>query len=349
MKLIYNNLKLIPYEGTGNITPVLDVGSTIDINKYEPARVREFLEKNGDFRLWLKKESQKLNADSVMIYYRSKHIDYDFVTFVGEPNGSLNSSFSDMCGNGICCLSLHIGLNQSAANGTSIYIWAGSVKKTIINQIDNKNNSGKIEVDMNKFQCRKSVLQKFVNLKLFPNIETFSKISLPNLPDFLKEYKFGIGFNGVDIGEPQLVLLVNKNKYEKILNEVIPKKTENFMQNIRMITSSMGPIMTFDKNLFPQGINFNFGVIADDMIYMSTHERNILSSSDICRGQQKNNYICRCNTLSCGTGGAAAANIAFLQGLIEREDIITVHPGGEIKYILNKNTTIMLGSAKKIN
>ena len=113
IKIPYERLKLIEYEATGNKTPVVDLGVIPGIANFDPTLVRQLLERDINFRTWLKINGANHFADSVMLYYQTGSSEYDFVTFVGEPNSSLTSNFSEMCGNGIRSLGLHIILNAN--------------------------------------------------------------------------------------------------------------------------------------------------------------------------------------------------------------------------------------------
>jgi len=351
LRIPFKKLQLISYEGAGNRTPVLDISSMIQLENFNPAIIKLFLEKNRQFRLWLKKEGRKQYADSIMIYYQVNNSEYDYVTFIGEPNASINSSFSEMCGNGIRSLALHIGLKNKLEENQEIKILAGSIKKIKIKSINFLNKNAEIMVNMGKFYSGENFSKKFINRNRLD--ENCMSIKITNIPcDILQNKYFGFGFNGDENnGEPHLVILFTINEFQKVFNDLFREISFNrrtLISSLRLFVVLLGNILTFDTNLFPKGININCGVVYQDKIYLSTHERNILSSRRLCRLSQNIQGICRCNTLACGTGGAAAANIAYRQKYIHTKEIITIHPGGEIIYELKNNTTYMIGPAQKI-
>src|SRR6185369_15209695 len=115
MQIDLKEIELLDYVGAGNRTPVLDISNFVSPGS-NPLRIRAELETNKKFRKWLKEEGLKHRADSVMIFYKSDNSDYDFVTFIGEPNGPVEGPFSEMCGNGIRSLALHVVLNSDSAS-----------------------------------------------------------------------------------------------------------------------------------------------------------------------------------------------------------------------------------------
>lgn len=329
---------MIPYEGAGNRTPVLDISVIPGIAEYAVDDVRRCLERNYEFRSFLQKNGMALQADSVMLFYRKETSEYEYVTFVGEPNASLDSNFSEMCGNGIRALGLHLSL----ITGTNILrIWAGSVKTVSI--LHTKNSTSVVTVDMDMFQTSRKALQRYIAVSHFPNVDNFSSVVLPGY-EFLGHV--GIGFNGMEKGEPHVACIIKKDMFEGLLDGFLIREKDS-MSSLRKLTSCIGAQITFATDLFPQGINFNIGIIENEKIFVATHERNIATSFNSCQAQQKRFGICRCCTLACGTGGAAVANIAVKHGFVKKFFIETKHSGGKIVYDLRDHTTIMRGEARK--
>ncbi len=357
LKLDYSALEFIAYEGAGNKTPVLDLSRVGGISQADPRNVRGYLEEDLRFRLLLQKEGQALQADSVMIYYSVKRDDFDFVTFVGEPNSSLNNHFSQMCGNGIRSLALHIFLEASDRQRRSylkkgIRIWAGGeIKKVVIKNIDPNTQSGVFEVNLGPFQTRVKNLVKYVNPAAFKGATSFASVLFTKpIPDFLKMRRFGIGFNGSLDGQPHLSLVNTVFEYQLLLKNLgIETENADLMASLQRAVCLLGNIFTFNKEVFPFGINFNLAVVDQGIIYMATHEKNLAPSRQSCLSQFQTSGRCKCNTLACGTGGAVTANVAYLQGLISHQEVLTVHQGGEIVYRLHPKGTLMIGSARKVS
>lgn len=335
----YSKLELVDYEGAGNKTPVLDLSCIKGIANFNPINVREYLENNLKFRKWLKAEGQKHQADTIMLYYTSSHNEYQYVTFIGEPNTTLAAKFSEMCGNGIRALALHIYLNNEEKN-RKFAILAGSVKQINLVKFDRERKSAQVMVDMGKFNER-----NFNSDQLLEKIKSLSKLKTNN------NIIFTLGSNGLSQeGEPHLVVLYTWNEFAKLSRRLnISLNTRDITHILRNIASAFGKEITFETSLFPHGMNFNIGVIRDNHIYMTTHERSLSVSKESCQLEIQKNTFCKCNTLACGTGGAAVANVARLQGLIPAiECIKTIHPGGEIKYKITQNTTFMIGPVRKV-
>ncbi len=336
----YSKLELIDYEGTGNKTPVLDLNYVKNIAFFDPEKVRIYLENDLKFRRWLNTEGLKHQADTVMIYYTSKCSKYQYVTFIGEPNAPLTSKFSEMCGNGIRALALHIYLNNEEKN-KKLNIWTGSVKLINIIKIDKERKSGEIMVDIGKF-----------NTIDFNSIELLNKIKLVSKLKLNGDLTFTLGSNGIaqKTSEPHLVILYTWNEFKKLNKQLgITLNIQNTISILRNIVSTFGKEITFATDIFPSGINFNIGVTSNNNIYLATHERGLSTNKKSCQLEIQRNNFCKCNTLACGTGGAAVANVAKLRGLISTiKQITTIHPGGEIKYHITNNTTLMTGSARKI-
>lgn len=357
LKLNFSALELIPYEGTGNKTPVLDLSGTGNISQFAPEKTREYLEKDLRFRLLLQEQGRALQADSVMIYYPAKQANFDFVTFVGEPNASLNNYFSQICGNGIRSLALHILLEASDRQRErylkkGLRIWAGGeIKKVVIKSFDPTTQAGVFEVNLGPFQARAKNLAKYVNPRAFKGASNFASVLFTKpIPDFLEMRRFGIGFNGGLDGQPHLSLVNTVFEYQLLLKNLgIETQNADLMASLQRSVCILGNVFTFNKEIFPFGINFNLGVVDQGIIYMATHEKNLALSKENCLSQFQTNGRCKCNTLACGTGGAVTANIAYLQGLISHREILTVHKGGEIVYGLHPKGTLMIGSARKVS
>lgn len=357
LKLNYSALELIPYEGTGNKTPVLDLSGIGKISQFAPEEVREYLEKDLRFRLLLQEQGRALQADSVRIYYPAKQPDFDFVTFVGEPNSSLNNHFSQMCGNGIRSLSLHILLQAKDRQRDKylkkgIRIWTGGgIKQVAIKDFDALAQTGIFEVNLGPFQTRLKSLTKYVTPTSFKGASSYSAVLFTKpIPEPLKSRRFGLGFNGHLDGTPHLVLINTFFEYQQLLASLgIEIKNTDLMTSLQRAVCILGNVFTFNKDIFPFGINFNLAVVDQGIIYMATHEKNLTPSSQSCLNQFQTTGRCKCNTLACGTGGAVTANIAKLQGLISHLEVLTVHRGGEIVYRLDSKGTLMIGSARKVS
>lgn len=354
MQLDLRKLKIIDYEGAGNRTPVLDISNFVD-NTRNPLEVRKELEKDISFRRWLKEEGLRHKADSIMIFYNADNPLYDFVTFIGEPNSPLQNKFSEMCGNGIRALSLHILSESSQAKRkkylhNGITIWAGSIRKIIIGDFNESEGTAMIAVNLGKINITSDALAPYVNINSFSERE-LSRVRLPiTATHYLSDRDFGIGFNGEVAGEPHVVLLNNKDQYLALVrafNLPIKLDKETLINNLRIMASCFGKRFTFNFKHFPLGINFNIALVLDGIIYMSTHERNMSKGQSECSEQIAENDFCACNTLACGTGGSIVCAIAKEQGLVGGLSFVTIHPGGEIRYEIKNNESIMTGPAKR--
>jgi len=355
-------LQLIHYEGAGNKTPVLAIDAIIKNIASSPEEVRLRLEKDMTFRKWLKKQGQKYNVDSIMICYKSQNLQYDYVTFVGEPHSDLFSSFSNMCGNGIRCLALYIVVSENDLQQQKKYlqkgikIWAGDVKHVKVLNLNRELISAEVEVNLGRFFSDKDSSFPFINTSYF-NLKSLDAFLLPselNVPDPFYKRKFGFGYNGDKFkGEPHLVLLNTLEEYEKLSADLSVDlnlfSKESILDSLSQVVCILGKEITFSRKFFPLGVNVNVGVITDNILYMATHERNLSESRDRCKVQQeKNNNICRCQTKACGTGGAVACNIAIRQGYMECSSMTTIHPGGILRFKVENKQTIMIGPARKV-
>lgn len=361
MKLVipYQQMELIPYEGAGNKTPVLDISCVEKIAELNPIKVRECLENDYDFRIWLRAEGKKLQADSIMIFYKAFHSDYEFVTFIGEPNAPLESDFSTMCGNGIRSLAIHIVSSEKIAFlrqrylHEGLHIWAGGKRNIRIISFDESSHIGSVHVDLGPFRNSKNDLSLYTNLH-FKNIAECNSLSLPHngASKYLESLRVGIGYNGDEDGEPHLVILTRWDEYLSLLQRTgyfeVPSSAQEILYSLRKTVCLLGRELTFLYKFFPQGINVNLALVLYDEIFMSTHERNLSSGKAQCLLSELKNQFCICNTMACGTGGAAVSNIARLQGFISSAAITTHHPGGSVDYIIEENQTSMIGPAKRI-
>lgn len=347
LQIDYSTLSLIDYEGAGNRTPVLNLDSVEHIQQFDVSEVRNFLENNQEFRQWLQIQGRYHKADSVMMYYRSNNFDYEYVTFIGEPGAALDQPFSDMCGNGIRCLALHIFLDnqelQERYLDDGIRIFAGSVRIITFNSVDIEEMTANVTVDLGQFRNDYSNLRQFL---CFSEIETIQNI-FQKFPFLEKKCSIGIGLNGDQTGEPHLVFLFTEENLQYVIQNLNIIPQENITFNLRKIACRLGNVFTFDINLFPLGINVNIGCVMQDRIYISTHERNMLPSREICMQEQRKHGFCHCNTMACGTGGSVTANVAFNFVLMINSDIKTVHPGGSIMYSVCPETTLMIGPAQR--
>ncbi len=352
MNINYSKLKLINYSAAGNITPVLDISNVPGIYNYSYDAVRAELENDSRFRGWLQSQGRLAGADSVMIYYKSNTPDYDYFSFVGEPGASLDSEFSNMCGNGVRSLALHIlniaepGLRERYLD-EGISFWFGDLKRVNINEFI-ENVSAVVEVDMGRFQNSSMTLKRYIDPNHFKIIgsEIFNDTHLHEEYYGLPAASYGYGFNGEEDGEPHLVSVLSEEEFNaaRMRHEI---NGDNMMDSIRRLVCKIGNKLTFDFEKFPLGINYSIGIISEGKVYMSTHERNLVPSCEICSHQIGESGICHCNTQACGTAGAVLINVAFRKGLVGADRIKTIHPGGGIVYeVLNNSRTSMYGGAK---
>lgn len=356
------SLQLIHYEGAGNKTPILAIDAVIQNPVSSPEEVRLRLEKDITFRKWLKEQGQKHNVDSIMICYKSHDLQYDYVTFIGEPHSDLSSSFSNMCGNGIRCLALHIVVSEDNIQQqkkylqTGIKIWAGDVKHVKVLNFNRALISADVEVNLGRFYSDKDSSSSFVNTVYFKN-QSLDAFFLPlelDIPDPFYKRKFGFGYNGdKHKGEPHLVLLNTLEEYAKLsVNLGIGldlSSKESILDSLSRVVCILGKEITFSRKFFPLGVNVNVGVFVENILYMATHERNLSEDKNMCQVQQeKNSNICRCRTKACGTGGSVACNIAIRQGYIDCSSMTTIHPGGMLRFKVENKQTIMIGPARKV-
>lgn len=343
------DLKVFNYSGTGNITPVINIDSLLTTSAHSISATRHYLENNHDFRIWLREKGSENKADSIIIYYYKKTSTYDFVMFVAEPNAPLTSHFSEMCGNGIRALGFHL-FNVYSKN--EFKVSAGSVKK--IEVLESNKDWANVSVTLGAFKNTKQSLAKYLNLPFFKKIKDLSAVDLADILNlsFFKGYNFGVGLNSdTNSGEPHLILLLNDNEYKKMYSDFFKTVSPPDFQHdkLRQIVSFFGSRITFNKDIFPEGINFSIAIINNNKIFISTHERN-LNLFHICRhANKKKGGICSCNTLACGTAGAVAASLAKKTLKITSEEIITCHPGGTISYVFDKNNVIMIGTVEKFS
>lgn len=349
----YHTLHITNYEATGNRIGVLNLDSIQGITNLSPYVVRRCLEDNRTFRIWLQQEGITSGVDSIMIYYQAKSRNYDFVSFVGEPNALIESEFSEMCGNGIRALGLHLALHSSdelqkqfLSYGISIH--AGEVRNLRIDSINPPNSFAKISVDMGVFQNEYQIMKSFLN-DSFRNLN-LSQFFLEDkiLPVDLQGSGFGLGLNGSQNGEPHLVLVLQLEEYIQLSNYLQCEidSRNSLMDSLRNVVSILGNKITFNSTLFPKNINFSIAVVVADRLFISTHERNLAPQKYICLSEQSLLGRCRCNTNSCGTAGSVAANLAYVNGFIKSDKIATVHPGGEITYLITEHNTQMIGEAR---
>ena len=281
--------------------------------------------------------------------------DYQYVMFVAEPNTSITIPFSEMCGNGIRSLGLHLFL-ESDDNHRDIYlteginIWtAAGVLKVQFKTIDTVNHQAIVEVKLGQFKFEMKNLFNFVSSGYFDN----TNLTAINLNDYIDlpvnfSNRFGIGFTGEDNGEPHLALILNQTEFYDLIAKLRINNNDDLMALLRKTVSYLGNYFTFNYELFPHGINFNLGIIKNDKIFMSTHERNLVASKELCQYQYHRDGLCKCNTKACGTGGAVVANLTWLNYRFLGRQISTIHPGGEIVYQQKFNDTFMSGLTKKI-
>lgn len=353
----FSLLKLVGYSGAGNITPVVDISSILPDGNLPVIALRAALEKNHSFRVWLKEEGLKNKADSVILYYKSTVDEYDYICFVAEPNVSLNSSFSDMCGNGIRALGFHLylrNLKRKTLEKQSIFrIFAGSVKKVRVLKISKFQTKATVSVELGEFRSKRIQLKEYVNVNLFGSIKDFNRFKMPPglLLPALYSLNFGLGMNSdTYMGEPHIILLLDRSEYISLYEQFFTSKITKHFQHgkLRIMTSYFGSKITFNKKFFPKGINFSIALIIENKIYISTHERNLNLYQNCIKKSRDKKHYCSCNTQACGTAGAVAANLAKLNLCIASDLITTVHAGGEIMYILSDKTTTMTGGVEQL-
>ena len=321
IQIDYSQLQMIPYVAAGNRTPVLCLDFTQESHNDEPSLIRSSLENDLQFRTIIAERGKLIKADSIMIYYRTNHESYEFAMFVGEPNAPLTSAFSEMCGNGIRSLALHIVLEEKNAvqrqkylsEGIKIWTCAG-IMTVKISDFDISRKTGIFEVPLGPFNTRSTY-----------------------------------GFNGISSGEPHAVMILDEENLRKLCDQYNLGDTSDCMQTLRQIASLLGAQHTFDYKKYPAGINFNLALIRDNQIIMATHERNLALNRSECITQFKQNGICSCVTQACGTGGSAVANYVVINGHLEQNSINTIHFGGQIQYHIDDNQTYMLGDARRLS
>lgn len=191
-----------------------------------------------------------------------------------------------MCGNGIRSLALHIFFTEKATAVRKRYlkegirIWAGAIKTLSILSVNELEQRGIVRVTMGPFRNSQISLHGYTN-GFFRGYSTLSSVLLPksSLPERLQAYSFGIGYNGEDDGEPHVVLVIRWEQYLQLLKTFAiassPQSNREVMHALRSIVCTLGRDLTFATDLFPRFINFNLGVVLQDTIFMSTHERNL--------------------------------------------------------------------------
>lgn len=341
----YSRLIVSEYEGAGNRTPVIDVSSILPERLHEPEEIRRYLQTHIPFLRWLRKIGVQSQADSIMLYHKSYTNTSEYVTYIGEPGASFDQPFSEMCGNGIRNLALHIFLEsnpvereQFLKNGVAI--WAGENRNVIFRSVDIKQQTADVLVDLGPFTNSPEMFSQFVNLPevMFQKTRLIRKNNMQN--DWPEMY---FGLNGRSTGEPHLVMF-----YDLSALDLNKKDAETILYTLRSIVSKIGPELTYDSMSFPHGMNVNVAAASDGVLYMTTHERSICSDKEECLKSRNENGFCRCNTQACGTGGSIVANLAYRTDRSNSDTIKTVHPGGVIYYEVSEESTYMIGPARRL-
>lgn len=207
-------------------------------------------------------------------------------------------------------------------------------------------------INLESFKSGKNRIEKYVNMnrvKYFRNQEVEFNQSLF---ESINNRRFGIGVYGDKMDEPHLVLLNNEDEYLTIIDKFGLDKRMNsktILKNLRYLASVFGNYFSFNKRLFPQGINFDIGLIKDGLIYMATHERNILSNKGMCRYQQIMTGSCECLVPLSAPGGATMVYFARNMGIIKTKRIKTIHQGEEITYRVLGRPAVVATEAKRLS
>lgn len=163
--------------------------------------------------------------------------------------------------------------------------------------LQNKKMRKNITVDVRSLRSTKRRLGKYLNMdkvRYFSNQEVeFSQ----SLFESINNRRFGIGVYGDKMNEPHLVLLNNDDEYLSIIDKFGLDKRMNpktILKNLRYLASVFGNYFTFNKRLFPHGINFNIVLLKQDSFYIATHRNNIVTNKRACKYQQIEKGYCAC-------------------------------------------------------
>src|SRR3989344_134071 len=201
--------------------------------------------------------------------------------------------------------------------------------------------SGRI-INLKSFKQSRGQIAEYLNMnrvKYFRNQEVEFNQSLF---ESINGRRFGISVFG---GEPHLVLLNSEAEYQELISKFGLDKRMNsktIIKNLKYLASVFGNYFTFNKRLFPHGVNFNIGLIKDGIIYMATHELSLSFNKGICRYQQIMTGYCRCLASLSREGAVLASYFANRRGFIKERTIRTIHQGGEILYSVgNKGLAVV--------
>lgn len=198
-------------------------------------------------------------------------------------------------------------------------------------------------INLESFRSGKSRIGEYVNIKRVKYFRNQEVEFNQSLFESINNRRFGIGLYGDKTDEPHLILLNHIDEYLSIINKFGLDRRINskaILKNLRYLASVFGNYFTFNKRLFPLGINFDIGLIKDGVIYMATHGRNLSSSKGMCRYQQIMTGYCKCLISVSDTGGAVMAYFANNLNDAKAKKIKTVHRGGEIMYVVSEGEDV---------
>ena len=208
--------------------------------------------------------------------------------------------------------------------------------------------SGRI-INLKSFKQSRGQIAEYLNMnrvKYFRNQEVEFNQSLF---ESINGRRFGISVFG---GEPHLVLLNSEAEYQELISKFGLDKRMNsktIIKNLKYLASVFGNYFTFNKRLFPHGVNFDIGLIKDGEIYVATHEINLTTSHALCRYQQIMTGFCECLTHSSTAGGAVMVYFAKNMENIRTKKVKTIQPGGEILFTWPVSTSrLPISSLAKI-
>lgn len=334
------------YEGCGNMLGVVH----LDLAGY--VGDKDEWQHNFDLRKMLTNWGRQIDSDSVIVLTgdprRLDEQGYHVSMAVFEPRGDdsagLDGGISTMCGNGVRAVAAYIKEFIPDIDEVTIATLSGLRK---IKVEKSSNGEDLFVVDMGEFSDKSEDLAKYVRVDLVspnPNGRYLDSDVPEEIRDELKDMidarRWSIGINGdrngdgkMD-GEPHLVVEIPRDQVEDI-------------EDLRRIAVAVGPIITKNRDLFPEEMNANFVVLdgIDEerrfVIWNCTHERNLGADPD------------HSVTASCGTGSTVAGGIMFKKYIKDSSQIVLVkNTGGDLEIALDKDdgskNLLMKGSANRV-
>jgi len=240
---------------------------------------------------------QEIGSDSIMVLTgdprKRAEQGYHVAMTVFEPCGTDNENnlpggLSNMCGNGVRAVAAFV--REFDRSLTEILVKTGSG----LRKITYEPQSDLYVVEMGELS--------YLNAPIPREIQK-------DLSVFISAKTWSIGLNGTRArdgsitGEPHVVIEVTQSEAPT-------------QQSLRHLAVMAGPLITKNRNIFPQEINANFIMVRDNVIFNATHERNL--------GDDANHSV----TAACGTGSTVAAGVVMEK--YHKTQILVKNMGGDL-------------------